>query len=66
MKDVVENHPNMYGIRPFMAMFLSAQGKHDEALAQITRCEAQWRGRCGYQLFDRIGLRAGGVAGRCV
>jgi serine/threonine-protein kinase len=36
MKDVVDNHPNMHGIRPFMAMFLSAQGKHDEALAQIT------------------------------
>jgi hypothetical protein len=26
----------MHGIRPFMAMFLSAQGKHDEALAQLT------------------------------
>jgi eukaryotic-like serine/threonine-protein kinase len=36
MKDVVEKHPNMYGIRPFMAMFLSAQGKHEEALAQLT------------------------------
>jgi len=36
MKDVVDNHPNMHGIRPFMAMFLSAQGRHDEALAQIT------------------------------
>ena len=36
MKDVIEKHPNMHGIRPFMAMFLSAQGKHDEALAQIT------------------------------
>jgi eukaryotic-like serine/threonine-protein kinase len=36
MKDVVEKHPKMYGIRPFMAMFLSAQGKHDEALAQLT------------------------------
>jgi serine/threonine-protein kinase len=36
MKDVVEKHPNMHGIRPNMAMFLSAQGKHDEALAQIT------------------------------
>lgn len=37
MKDVVEKHPNMHGIRPFMAMFLSAQGKHEEALAQLTR-----------------------------
>jgi eukaryotic-like serine/threonine-protein kinase len=36
MQDVVEKHPNMHGVRPFMAMFLSAQGKHDEALAQIT------------------------------
>ena len=36
MQDVVEKHPNMHGIRPFMAMFLSAQGKHDEALAQLT------------------------------
>jgi serine/threonine-protein kinase len=36
-RDVVEKHPNMHGIRPFMAMFLSAQGKHDEALAQLTR-----------------------------
>ena len=37
MNDVVEKHPKMHGIRPFMAMFLGAQGKHDEALAQITR-----------------------------
>lgn len=36
MKDVVDKHPNMHGIRPFMAMFLSAQGRHDEALAQIS------------------------------
>ena len=36
MRDVVEKHPNMHGIRPFMAMFLSAQGKHEGALAQLT------------------------------
>jgi eukaryotic-like serine/threonine-protein kinase len=36
MKDVVEKHPKMHGIRPFMAMFLSAQGKHGDALAQLT------------------------------
>ncbi|HEY0730414.1 MAG TPA: protein kinase, partial [Pyrinomonadaceae bacterium] len=36
MRGVVEKHPNMHGIRPFMAMFLSAQGKHDEALAQLS------------------------------
>ncbi len=36
MKPNIETHPNMHGIRPFMAMFLSAQGKHDEARAQLT------------------------------
>src|SRR5689334_8815147 len=36
MQAVINEHPNMHGIRPFMAMFLSAQGKHDEALAQLT------------------------------
>jgi serine/threonine-protein kinase len=36
MRDVVDKHPSMHGIRPFMAMFLSAQGKHEEALAQLT------------------------------
>jgi serine/threonine-protein kinase len=36
MQGVVEKHPNMHGIRPNLAMFLSAQGKHDEALAQLT------------------------------
>jgi tetratricopeptide (TPR) repeat protein len=36
MQQVVAKHPNMHGIRPFMAMFLSAQGKHDEALAQLS------------------------------
>ncbi len=36
MQDVVDTHPNMYGVRPFLAMFLSAQGKRDEALSQLT------------------------------
>jgi len=36
MQDVVEKHPNMHGIRPFMAMFMSVQGKHDEAIAQLS------------------------------
>ncbi len=36
MQQAVASHPNMHGIRPFMAMFLSGQGKHVEALAQIT------------------------------
>jgi len=35
MQKNVAEHPNMHGIRPFMAMFLSAQGKHDEAMAQL-------------------------------
>jgi serine/threonine protein kinase/tetratricopeptide (TPR) repeat protein len=36
MQGNIATHPNMHGIRPFMAMFLSAQGKHDEALAQLS------------------------------
>ncbi len=36
MQQVVKRHPNIYGIRPFLAMFLSAQGKHDEALMHLT------------------------------
>jgi serine/threonine-protein kinase len=35
MQQVVASHPSMHGIRPFMAMFLSAQGKHAEARAQL-------------------------------
>jgi serine/threonine-protein kinase len=35
MEQVVNSNPNMHGVRPFMSMFLSAQGKHDEALAQL-------------------------------
>jgi serine/threonine-protein kinase len=36
MEQVVKKHPNMHGIRPFLAMALSAQGKHEAALAQLT------------------------------
>lgn len=36
MQQVVAGHPSMHGIRPFLAMFLSAQGKHEEARAQIS------------------------------
>ena len=36
MQQVVARHPNMHGVRPFLAMFLSAQGKHDEARAQLS------------------------------
>jgi serine/threonine protein kinase/tetratricopeptide (TPR) repeat protein len=35
MEQVVKKHPNMHGIRPFLAMMLSAQGKHEAALAQL-------------------------------
>jgi serine/threonine protein kinase/tetratricopeptide (TPR) repeat protein len=35
MEQVVADHPNMHGVRPFMAMFRSGQGKHEEALAQL-------------------------------
>jgi serine/threonine-protein kinase len=36
MEQVVKKHPNMHGIRPFLAMAFSAQGKHEAALAQLT------------------------------
>lgn len=36
MLQVVNSHPNMHGVRPFLAMFLSAQGKHEQARAQLT------------------------------
>ncbi|HEV7398130.1 MAG TPA: protein kinase [Pyrinomonadaceae bacterium] len=36
MQQVVNRHPNMHGIRPFLGMFLSVQGKHDEARAQLS------------------------------
>jgi serine/threonine-protein kinase len=36
MQQVIKRRPNMHGVRPFMAMFLSAQGKHEEARAQLT------------------------------
>jgi len=36
MQETVRRHPNVHGIRPFLGMFLSAQGKHSEALAQLT------------------------------
>ncbi len=35
MQNVVDTHPRMPGIRPFLAMCLSAQGKHSEARAQL-------------------------------
>ncbi len=36
MQQVVNKHPNMHGVRPFLGMFLSAQGKHAEARGQLT------------------------------
>ena len=36
MRQVVERHQDMHGIRPFLGMFLSAQGHHEEARAQLT------------------------------
>jgi serine/threonine-protein kinase len=36
MRRVLEEHPGMHGVRPVLAMCLSAQGQHEEALAQLT------------------------------
>jgi serine/threonine protein kinase/tetratricopeptide (TPR) repeat protein len=36
MRQVVDRHQDMHGIRPFLGMFLSAQGHHEEARAQLT------------------------------
>jgi eukaryotic-like serine/threonine-protein kinase len=36
MQQVFQQHPNMHGVRPFLAMFLSAQGAHEAARAQLT------------------------------
>ena len=36
MRKVLDEHPNMHGVRPILAMCLSAQGQHDEARAQLT------------------------------
>jgi Tfp pilus assembly protein PilF len=36
MQETVNRHQDMHGVRPFLGMFLSAQGRHEEALAQLT------------------------------
>ncbi|HVF49101.1 MAG TPA: protein kinase [Pyrinomonadaceae bacterium] len=36
IRRVLEQHPNMHGVRPFHAMFLSALGQHDAARAELT------------------------------
>ena len=67
MQQVVAQHPNMHGIRPFMAMFLSAQGKHEEALAQLNSSvirNAEVDPDIAYSVasvYALEGMRAGGV-----
>jgi serine/threonine-protein kinase len=36
MRQVFQQHPNMHGVRPFLAMFLSASGEHEAARAELT------------------------------
>ena len=36
LREIVRDHPNLNGVRPFLAMSLSRQGKHNDALAQLT------------------------------
>ncbi|HEX8494329.1 MAG TPA: protein kinase [Pyrinomonadaceae bacterium] len=36
MQQMLDTHPNMHGVRPFLAMFLSAQGDHAAARAELT------------------------------
>jgi serine/threonine-protein kinase len=36
LRQVLEDHPDVEGIRPILAIFLSAQGKHTEADEQLT------------------------------
>jgi len=36
LREIVTDHPNLNGVRPFLAMSLSRQGKHDQAQAELT------------------------------
>ena len=36
LREIVTDHPNLNGVRPFLAMCLSRQGKHEQALAELT------------------------------
>lgn len=36
MQQVLQQHPNMHGVRPVLAMCLSGQGKHEAAASAIT------------------------------
>jgi serine/threonine protein kinase/tetratricopeptide (TPR) repeat protein len=35
LREVIEQNPNLHGVRPFLAMCLSAQGAHETARAQL-------------------------------
>ncbi|HKP35419.1 MAG TPA: protein kinase [Pyrinomonadaceae bacterium] len=35
LREVLKSNPNLHGVRPFLAMALSRQGKHDEARAEL-------------------------------
>jgi eukaryotic-like serine/threonine-protein kinase len=37
LEQVLQQHPQMDGVRPILAMFLSAQGRHSEADEQLTK-----------------------------
>ena len=36
LREIVTDHPNLNGVRPFLAMCLSREGKHDQAMAELT------------------------------
>jgi tetratricopeptide (TPR) repeat protein len=36
LREVLTAHPNLHGVRPFLAMCLSRLGKHEEALGELT------------------------------
>src|SRR5262245_29274195 len=36
LREIVTDHPNLNGVRPFLAMCLSREGKHDQVLAELT------------------------------
>jgi Flp pilus assembly protein TadD len=36
LREIVTAHPNLNGVRPFLAMCLSRQGEHEQALAELT------------------------------
>jgi eukaryotic-like serine/threonine-protein kinase len=41
LREVLTAHPNLHGVRPFLAMCLSRQGKHEEALGELTSAVKQ-------------------------